>query len=66
MVKSTQHFMNDFGKFATHVVRCDGPGTLTSHLSTLPFTRVRRPMLGLDPVDTVELESMPTVTVRNR
>lgn len=66
VVKSTQHFMNDFGKFATHVVRCDGPGTLTSHLSTLPFTRVRRPMLGLDPVDTVELESMPTVTVRNR
>jgi microcystin degradation protein MlrC len=66
VVKSTQHFMNDFGTFAAHVIRCDGPGTLTTDLSTLPYTRIRRPMLVLDPVATVELEPMAPVAVRNR
>jgi microcystin degradation protein MlrC len=66
VVKSTQHFMNDFGKFAGHVIRCDGPGTLTTDYSSLPFRRIRRPMLGLDPVDTVAIEPMPAVTVRTR
>jgi microcystin degradation protein MlrC len=66
VVKSTQHFMNDFGTFAAHVIRCDGPGTLTTDLATLPYTRVRRPMLVLDPVATVELETMPPVAVRFR
>ncbi|CAB4573706.1 MAG: M81 family metallopeptidase [Actinomycetes bacterium] len=66
VVKSTQHFMNDFGKFAASVVRCDGPGTLTADLATLPYTRIPRPMLGLDPVDRVELEAMPPVRVRQR
>lgn len=66
VVKSTQHFMNDFGKFAAHVIRCDGPGTLTSDYASLPYRRIRRPMLRLDPVDTVELEPMPPITVRPR
>ena len=66
VVKSTQHFMNDFAKFAAQVVRCDGPGTLTADLSTLPYTRARRPILGADPVDTVEISEMPPVTVRPR
>ena len=65
VVKSTQHFMNDFGKFAAHVIRCDGPGTLTSDYASLPFRRIRRPMLRLDPVDTVELEPMPAPTIRS-
>ena len=55
-----------FAKFAAQVVRCDGPGTLTADLSTLPYTRARRPILGADPVDTVEISEMPPVTVRPR
>jgi microcystin degradation protein MlrC len=66
VVKSTQHFMNDFGRFAGTVVRCDGPGTLTADLSTLPYERVRRPMLGLDDVERVELETLPPAKVRRR
>jgi microcystin degradation protein MlrC len=66
VVKSTQHFMNDFGPIAASVIRCDGPGTMTADLASLPYRRVRRPMLVLDPVDSVDLESMPTVAVRRR
>lgn len=66
VVKSTQHFMNDFGKFAAAVIRCDGPGTLSADLASLPYRRVRRPMLRLDPVDRVELEAMPAVRIRRR
>lgn len=66
VVKSTQHFMNDFGPIAATVIRCDGPGTLTTDLASLPYTRVRRPMLGLDPVTTVDLEPMPPVRTRTR
>lgn len=66
VVKSTQHFANDFGKFAAAIVRCDGPGTLTADLASLPYRRIRRPMMGLDPVDRVELEMMPSPTVRRR
>ena len=53
VVKSTQHFMSSFGPIAAHVVRCDGPGTLTADIATLPYRHVRRPLLGLDPVDSV-------------
>jgi microcystin degradation protein MlrC len=63
VVKSTQHFMNDFGKFAASVVRCDGPGTLSADLATLPYRHIRRPMVGIDPV---ELEMMPPVAERQR
>ena len=66
VVKSTQHFMNDFGPIAASVIRCDGPGTLTADLASLPYRRVRRPMLVLDPVDRVDVEPMPPVAVRQR
>jgi microcystin degradation protein MlrC len=66
VVKSTQHFMNDFGTFAAEVVRCDGPGTLTADLTTLPFRHIRRPMLGLDPADLIHVEPMPPVAVRRQ
>jgi microcystin degradation protein MlrC len=66
VVKSTQHFMNDFGKFAAAVVRCDGPGTLTADLASLPYRRIPRPLLGLDPVDRLDLELMPPARVRRR
>ena len=66
VVKSTQHFMNDFGPIAASVIRCDGPGTLSPDLASLPYRRVRRPMLMLDPVDRVELEHMAPVATRHR
>jgi microcystin degradation protein MlrC len=66
VVKSTQHFMNDFGTFAAEVVRCDGPGTLTADLASLPYHRIRRPMIGLDPVDRIEVAPMPAVAARTR
>jgi microcystin degradation protein MlrC len=66
VVKSTQHFMNDFGRFAASVVRCDGPGTLTADLASLPYRRIRRPMLGLDHVQTLDLEMLPPVPDRPR
>jgi microcystin degradation protein MlrC len=58
--------MNDFGPIAASVIRCDGPGTMTSDLASLPYRRVRRPMLVLDPVGRVDLEPMPPVPVRRR
>ncbi len=66
VVKSTQHFMNDFGPIAASVIRCDGPGTMTTDLASLPYRRVRRPMLVLDPVDRVDVDPMPPVAVRRR
>ena len=66
VVKSTQHFMNDFGRIASHVVRCDGPGTLTPDLTTLPYERAPRPLLGLDPVELLELLPMASVSGESR
>ena len=66
VVKSTQHFMNDFGKFAGAVVRCDGPGTLTTDLASLPYRRIRRPLVGLDSVEHVDLERFQPVRTRHR
>jgi hypothetical protein len=39
---------------------------MTTDLASLPYRRVRRPMLVLDPVDRVDLEPMPPVPVRRR
>jgi microcystin degradation protein MlrC len=66
VVKSTQHFMNDFGKLAAHVVRCDGPGTMTSDLTSLPYERAPRPLLGLDPAELLELQPMTSVSSASR
>ncbi len=59
VVKSMQHFMGGFAPIAAHVVRCDGPGVATLDMTQLPFRRVRRPLLGLDPIETIEIEPMP-------
>jgi microcystin degradation protein MlrC len=59
VVKSMQHFMGGFAPIAAHVVRCDGPGVATLNLVDLPFRRVRRPLLGLDPIELIEPEPMP-------
>jgi len=66
VVKSTQHFMNGFGPIAANVVRCEGPGTMSPDLSVFPYRKVRRPLLGLDPGETVLLEQMPAVAQRRR
>jgi microcystin degradation protein MlrC len=65
VVKSTQHFMHDFATLAAHVVRCDAPGTMSPDLSTFPYRNVRRPLLGLDPADSIGLEPFPQVAARH-
>ncbi len=59
VVKSMQHFMGGFAPIASHVVRCDGPGSATVDLTKIPFRRIKRPMMGLDPVETIQLEPLP-------
>jgi microcystin degradation protein MlrC len=58
VVKSMQHFMGGFASVAAHVVRCDGPGSATLDMAKIPYRRVKRPMLGLDPVDLIGLEPL--------
>jgi microcystin degradation protein MlrC len=59
VVKSMQHFMGGFASIAAHVVRCDGPGSATLDMAKIPYRHIKRPMLGLDPVDTIGLEPLP-------
>jgi microcystin degradation protein MlrC len=49
VVKSTQHFYQDFAKLATKVIYCDGPGTVTSAFETLPYRHIVRPLWPIDP-----------------
>ncbi len=59
VVKSMQHFMGGFASIAAAIVRCDGPGSATLDMRQIPFTRIKRPLLGLDPVEMISLESLP-------
>ena len=59
VVKSMQHFMGGFAPIAAAIVRCDGPGSATLDMTQIPYQRIGRPMLGLDPVDTIGLEPLP-------
>ena len=58
VVKSMQHFMGGFAPIASHIVRCDGPGSATVNMTKIPFRRIKRPMMGLDPVETIQLEPL--------
>ena len=58
VVKSMQHFMGGFASIAASIVRCDGPGSATLDLTKIPYQRIRRPMLGLDPVEMIGLEPL--------
>ena len=58
VVKSMQHFMGGFATIAAHVVRCDGPGSATLDMAKIPYQRIKRPMLGLDPVEMIGLEPL--------
>ncbi len=59
VVKSMQHFMGGFAPIAAHVVRCDGPGSATVDMTKIPHRRIKRPMLGLDPIEQIQLEPLP-------
>lgn len=48
IVKSTQHFYGDFAPIARQVLYCDAPGTATSDMSSLSYTRIPRPIWPLD------------------
>jgi microcystin degradation protein MlrC len=58
VVKSMQHFMGGFAPIASHIVRCDGPGSATVDMTKIPFRRITRPMMGLDPIETIKLEPL--------
>ena len=58
VVKSMQHFMGGFASVAAHVVRCDGPGSATLDMAKIPYRRISRPMLGLDPVEMIGVEPL--------
>jgi microcystin degradation protein MlrC len=59
VVKSMQHFMGGFAPIAACIVRCDGPGSATLDMKQIPYRRITRPMLGLDPVELIGLEPLP-------
>jgi microcystin degradation protein MlrC len=59
VVKSMQHFMGGFATIASCIVRCDGPGSATLDMSKIPYQRIRRPMMGLDPLEMIHLEPLP-------
>lgn len=42
VTKSSQHFFESFSKVAARVIYADGPGTLTSDLTTLAYVKARR------------------------
>ena len=43
VVKSTQHFRASYERVASAVIYAASPGTLTSNLSSLPYTRIKLP-----------------------
>ena len=59
VVKSMQHFMGGFATIAACIIRCDGPGSATLDLSKIPYRRIKRPMMGLDPLGMIHLEPLP-------
>ena len=58
VVKSMQHFIGGFSAIAACIVRCDGPGSASLDMKQIPYRRIGRPMLGLDPADTIQVESL--------
>jgi microcystin degradation protein MlrC len=58
VVKSMQHFMGGFAPIAASIVRCDGPGSATLDMKQIPYRKIKRPMLGLDPVEMIGLEPL--------
>lgn len=59
VVKSMQHFMGGFAPIAASIIRCDGPGSATLDMTQIPYRRIKRPMLGIDPVTSIAVEPLP-------
>ncbi|MEO7369581.1 MAG: M81 family metallopeptidase [Ilumatobacteraceae bacterium] len=59
VVKSMQHFVGGFAPIASCILRCDGPGSATVDMTEIPYRRIKRPMMGLDPVEAIHLEPLP-------
>jgi microcystin degradation protein MlrC len=49
VLKSSQHFYASFSKVAHKVIYADAPGSMTLHLDTLPYRKVKRPKWPLNP-----------------
>lgn len=50
VVKSTQHFRAGFDKLGATTVYCDAPGSLNSHISSLPYRFLRQAIWPLGPI----------------
>ena len=48
VVKSTNHFMGNFGPIAKQVIYVDSDGPLRRDYRKIPYTRVQRPIWPLD------------------
>lgn len=48
IVKSTNHFTNDFSKIAEEIIFCDARGTVTADYASLPYKHIVRPKWPLD------------------
>ena len=53
-----QHFIGGFAPIAARIIRCDGPGSATLDMKQIPYRHVGRPMLGLDPAETITIEAL--------
>jgi microcystin degradation protein MlrC len=51
IVKSNQHFYARFAPFASAVLYCDAPGSLMNDVRPVHYTRVRRPIWPLEPLE---------------
>ncbi len=58
MLKSRVHWRAGLGPMAKAIVECAGEGVCTSDYSQLKFSRLRRPVYPLDPLDP---ETRPSV-----
>ncbi len=52
VVKSALAWRAAYGEIARAVIEADTPGACTARLETLPYRKLRRPIVPLDPVDT--------------
>lgn len=51
VVKSTQHFYDQFGPLAREILYCETPGALALDIDPSRYRNLRRPLWPLDPVD---------------
>ncbi len=52
VVKSSQHFYDQFASFSEKVFYCETPGSLTLNFDPAAYHRIQRPMWPLDAIET--------------